>query len=489
MKVLIVDDNKNDRMLLAKTLESNAYETAQACNGIEALASIKASKPYLIISDIMMPGMDGFTFLRNLKQDDNFKDLPFVFYTAHYMDRKDKELAESLGASRFIVKPEEPIDLRYEIDMVIKEHAAGRLKPVETILGSDKEYLKQYTERIVQKLEEQYHNLEETKNFLDTLLNNMGDGVIATDPQLDITYCNKRMQQIAERNIEHGVNLSEIIPDPVHASRKLFEANVPGKNGGIVNIEGGMTPVINEGGQLSAYVGVFRDVTERNLAREEIEKKNLELRTLYDFDRLLSICTSSDELVERALKKIPEIIPIQGSCLYLVDMDSKKVVARKCTGIPSDFVELIDQQPLDNPAVNTILSSKEPVMISTMLERSTMSERIPDILKNTQKYADAQIVMVHLQSKAKIIGFIDLMVSPDKELGNNENSMLRSIGMHIGISLENLLIYEHLEHLVEVRTQELMEKNEELEKMNDLFVGRELYVIELKEKLKYLESH
>lgn len=59
MKALVVDDNKNDRLLLCKMLTSNGYEVKEAANGVESVDAIRASKPDLIISDIMMPGKNG----------------------------------------------------------------------------------------------------------------------------------------------------------------------------------------------------------------------------------------------------------------------------------------------------------------------------------------------------------------------------------------------------------------------------------------------
>lgn len=160
MKVLVVDDKKNDRRLLCKLLTSNDYEVAEASNGIEALESIKASKPNLIISDIMMPGMDGFTLLRELKKDNNTKDIPIVFYTAYYVSEKDRELADKLGASRYIIKPAEPTDLIEEIAAVLSEYEAGLLKPAASLIRTEEEYLKQYSERLLEKLEEKLRELE-----------------------------------------------------------------------------------------------------------------------------------------------------------------------------------------------------------------------------------------------------------------------------------------------------------------------------------------
>ena len=199
MKVLVVDDNQNDRKMLSKLLVSNGYEPVEACNGIEALEAVKSSKPDLIISDIMMPEMDGFTLLRELNKDETTRDIPFIFYSAHYISEKDKELATSLAASRFIIKPVEPKEILSEIQAVLKEYKAGLIKPVEPLIGTDEAYLSQYSERLFHKLEEEYHELELTKNFLNTVLEDILDGVVVMDTDMKVIYCNKSMQKIMGR--------------------------------------------------------------------------------------------------------------------------------------------------------------------------------------------------------------------------------------------------------------------------------------------------
>lgn len=159
-KVLVVDDNQNDRMVLSEMLSAKNHEVEEACNGIEALESVEVSKPDLIISDIMMPGMDGFTLLRELKKNEITKGIPVVFYTAHFESEKDRELAVKLGASRFIVKPAKLKDLLLEIETVLREYEAGKIKLGKPLIRTEEEYLKQYSERIVRKLEEKIVELE-----------------------------------------------------------------------------------------------------------------------------------------------------------------------------------------------------------------------------------------------------------------------------------------------------------------------------------------
>ncbi len=164
MKILVVDDTKNDRTVLKDLLASRNYEVAEACNGIEALQAVVTSKPDIIISDIMMPGMDGFTLLRELKKSASSMDIPIVFYTAHYVNEKDGELALKLGASRFIIKPADLRGLLKEIESVIREYEAGSIRSVKSRISKEEEYLKEYSERIIRKLEEKIVQLEQESN-------------------------------------------------------------------------------------------------------------------------------------------------------------------------------------------------------------------------------------------------------------------------------------------------------------------------------------
>lgn len=102
MKILIVEDIADDRRLLRYNLEHHGCEVIEAADGQEGLAMAKAHKPDMIISDALMPKMDGFQFLRAVKTDDSLKEIPFVFYSATYTGYKEAELAISLGAEEFI---------------------------------------------------------------------------------------------------------------------------------------------------------------------------------------------------------------------------------------------------------------------------------------------------------------------------------------------------------------------------------------------------
>ena len=157
MKVLIVDDIKDNLEMLEIILKSCNYSVKSALNGKIALEMLKSEKYDLIISDILMPVMDGFKFCKECKQDEELKNILFIFYTATYIDKKDEEFALSLGAQKFIRKPQEPDVLLSTIKEVIETSDTLLKTP---IIKEEKEILKLYNERLISKLEKKNLDLE-----------------------------------------------------------------------------------------------------------------------------------------------------------------------------------------------------------------------------------------------------------------------------------------------------------------------------------------
>ncbi len=160
MKILIVDDSRENVYLLEALLKGNGYETVGVWNGAEAMTQLRFQRFDLIISDIMMPVMDGFQFCRQVKQDINLKIIPFVFYTATYTEAKDEELALKAGADKFIRKPIEPEEFLREIQAVLKNLKEGQLEVKNPPEVEEKEFIKLYDERLVNKLEHKVLELE-----------------------------------------------------------------------------------------------------------------------------------------------------------------------------------------------------------------------------------------------------------------------------------------------------------------------------------------
>ena len=103
--ILVVEDIPNVLELLEVTLRFQGYEVISAHNGEEALEILETKTPALIITDILMPKLDGFSFVQKLRQNPKTKKLAVIFLSATYVTPEDRNFAMSLGASRFIEKP------------------------------------------------------------------------------------------------------------------------------------------------------------------------------------------------------------------------------------------------------------------------------------------------------------------------------------------------------------------------------------------------
>lgn len=165
-QVLIVDDSEENLYLLQTLFRGHNYAVEVAHHGAEALTKARLRPPAMIVSDLLMPVLDGYALLRQWKTDDRLKNIPFIVYTATYTEPRDERLAMALGADAFIIKPAEPDDLIARVNDVMARHERGEQlansdRPLEEIL-----LLKDYNEVLVRKLEKKAAQLEQANREL-----------------------------------------------------------------------------------------------------------------------------------------------------------------------------------------------------------------------------------------------------------------------------------------------------------------------------------
>lgn len=159
-RILVVEDNEPNLYLLETLLKGNGYEVVSAKNGVEALDELKKDNIDMIISDILMPKMDGFQLCRECKNNHTLRNIPFVFYTATYTDKKDEEFALSLGAEKFLIKPLEPDKFMKILSAFIEEYKDVMPAVPQTPIKDEEVFLSEYNERLVRKLEKKVLDLE-----------------------------------------------------------------------------------------------------------------------------------------------------------------------------------------------------------------------------------------------------------------------------------------------------------------------------------------
>jgi signal transduction histidine kinase len=164
MNLLIVDDIATNRKLLRVTLEAEGYHTLEAADGVEALQILAREAVDAVISDILMPNMDGFRLCHEIRKSERLHALPFIIYTSTYTSPDDMKLAQTVGADKYLTKPAPIADVLNALREVMEKKAA---RPMLSAPAVEETYvLQQYSQALVNKLEEKNAELAQANEAL-----------------------------------------------------------------------------------------------------------------------------------------------------------------------------------------------------------------------------------------------------------------------------------------------------------------------------------
>ncbi len=162
--ILVVEDVPNVLELLEVTLRFKGYPVITARNGQEALDVLKKERPALIITDILMPKMDGFAFVQQLRTQPETRSIPVIFLSATYVTPEDKQFALSLGAARFIEKPIDTEEFLLTIAELLTQGPPTAPNPLESLT-----FYQGYRERLESKLRHKNTQITRTERLLTSL--------------------------------------------------------------------------------------------------------------------------------------------------------------------------------------------------------------------------------------------------------------------------------------------------------------------------------
>ncbi|HEU4486252.1 MAG TPA: HD domain-containing phosphohydrolase [Povalibacter sp.] len=118
--ILVAYERESEQVALEKLLATRGHRVVKATNGLEALDAARREPPHAVVSDIVLPRMDGFALCRKWKQDERLASVPFIFYTRRHDDPKYERFALELGAERFLARTEQPEALVRALDELVK---------------------------------------------------------------------------------------------------------------------------------------------------------------------------------------------------------------------------------------------------------------------------------------------------------------------------------------------------------------------------------
>ena len=305
MNILIVDDQPVNRKLLRATLEAEGHGVVQASDGVEALELLKKRSPDAIISDILMPRMDGYRLCREVRAHDQFNDLPFIMYTSTYVSPSDEKLSLDLGADVFMRKPAPA----KEIIKTLCDVTSRDRKPRSASHGAmpEADVMKEYSGRLVAKLEQKNQELAQALQELSgerSRLKHLLEHSPAVIYTLKID--GERMTPVVvSENIERllGVSVAEsksyqwwlgslhpkdrdrvleVLRKSLTQGGYSTEYRIRHKDGSYHWVEDNNRVVCDETGQPVESVGVWTDITERKESEELVRDQADMLNRAHD---------------------------------------------------------------------------------------------------------------------------------------------------------------------------------------------------------------
>jgi two-component system cell cycle sensor histidine kinase/response regulator CckA len=291
MKILIVDDNMVNLKLIRAQLEAEGHAVTQALDGVEALEWLAGHPVDAVISDILMPRMDGYRLCQEIRKHDRLRNLPTIIYSSTFTSPEDVKLALDVGADKYVSKPASIETIIASLHEVIaKPHAALKTGALPEI-----EVLKEYSQRLVDKLAEKKNALELANAELRTTRDQMAH-LIKHSPAILYSLKVEGAQvipQLVSENITRmlGFTAEEAcsvdwwvkqlhpedreraiagIPKVIKAGTWNSEYRIRHKAGHYLWMEDHQQLVRNAEGQPTDIVGVWTNITQRKQNENQV---------------------------------------------------------------------------------------------------------------------------------------------------------------------------------------------------------------------------
>ncbi len=294
MNILIVDDNEQIRTVLRRLLDGEGHRALATTDGVEALEVLRREPVDVIITDIMMPRMDGYRLCRTVRGDERLKDIPLIFHTANYTSPADEKLALDLGADLLLRKPASVETILETVRQVASQPRAVRARPAVAVPESG--VMQEYSDRLVAKLEQRNVELAAAEGKFRTLVEQSLVGIYVIQDERFV-YVNPKMVEIlgwpAEELASRPV-YDFIVPEDRALTRENPRKRIAGEATSIrydlrlIHQSGAVLQVEVHGSRADyngrpAVIGTLLDITERKQAEAAFKQRAAELER---FNRL-----------------------------------------------------------------------------------------------------------------------------------------------------------------------------------------------------------
>ncbi|MCX7856999.1 MAG: PAS domain S-box protein [Deltaproteobacteria bacterium] len=281
--ILLADDNEEARHLFETFLVSKGYNCIVASNGKEALEKLRSHRVDIILSDVIMPVVDGFELLRRVKNEESGKGIPFILYSGVYTGEEDEQFAKKIGADRFFGKPYDFNKMLSAIEEEIKKSEKGGGTTRKSLEETD--ILRAYGERLTSKLKKE---AERWRTVFDSML----DMVALLEESGLILLWNRAFEEYFGPNLKKESHKCAHVLEcadwktkdcPLLNARKgkKRESREIHRNGSFfIEI---IEPIIEPDGSVRRFVQIVRDITQEKKAEYALKQSEKKYHSIFEY--------------------------------------------------------------------------------------------------------------------------------------------------------------------------------------------------------------
>jgi two-component system sensor histidine kinase/response regulator len=282
--ILVLDDRAVEHELLETVLGSVGHTLLHASNGESALALAQAEHPDLIVADVLMPGMDGYEFVRALRADPDTAATRVILCTATYDEDEVRRLALACGVSHVMIKPVDPAAILSVVEAALSAAPAPiRVEPVEPF---GREQLRGANAKLIEKVAE-LERAKEVRQLLAAVVESSDDAIIAKTLEGIIVSWNRGAEELYGYTASEAVGRSIAMLVPPERPDELptileqikrgrlanrLETVRLHKDGKAIDVALTISPIYSDAGELTGAATIARDISVRKEAERELAR-------------------------------------------------------------------------------------------------------------------------------------------------------------------------------------------------------------------------
>ncbi|MBI2263991.1 MAG: response regulator [Armatimonadetes bacterium] len=428
-KILVVEDDENLARILQINLDSEGYEAVFAYDGEEALTRIKEETPDLILLDIMLPKIDGFEFIKRVRQDNTTRHIPVLILSAKASDQ-DLVRGWEVGAQDYFVKPFNLTKLMEAIGRVLAKPASKEQKIKEEMRGAARG-AKEVTHIA---LVTGGRDGEEVLRFF------LGDPKIKIEGMADKDPDSDGLKLAARLGIHTTANLAEITALP------NLDLIVATAHAGALSLlqRDEFVEIVGQNSLrfLMSFIAERENREERErLLAQQLSNKVQELSTL---GRITGLLTSSLDL-NKVLQKIVDIVlhtmHASGCSIVLMNTEDRSLSLAADNGVTEGYTRDILTNT-ERSFAEHVLTRAIPVLVTDM----STDERF-GFQEFGKREGLRSVFAIPLILKNRVTGVLLTYMSAPNPFTNDEKRFLCTVADQAAIAIENARAYEQVKKL------------------------------------------